>query len=117
MKAVSGRWSHRGGDITIRLERISGFGIDTAEIRQRIRVKGRFEDFFDTTDEELFDISPLYSEIEKDDSDFQKAVETLEKRLILHSLEKNKWNRTKTAMMLGLPRKTLFRKMKKYGLT
>ncbi|MGA1840153.1 MAG: sigma 54-interacting transcriptional regulator [bacterium] len=73
-------------------------------------------DFFDTTDEEPFDIGPLYSEIEKDDSNFQKAVETLEKRLILHSLEQNQWQRTKTAMMLGLPRKTLFRKMKKYGL-
>ncbi len=74
-------------------------------------------DFFDTTNEELFDITPLYSEIEKDDSDFQKAVETLEKRLILHSLEENQWHRTKTAIALGLPRKTLFRKMKKFGLT
>ncbi len=73
-------------------------------------------DFFDTDNLELDDIKMLYSEVEKKDSSFQKAIETFEKRLILHSLEQNQWHRTKTAMALGLPRKTLFRKIKKYGL-
>lgn len=74
-------------------------------------------DFFDTNKIEPDDISMLHSEFEKEGSRFQKVIETLEKRLILHSLEQNQWHRTKTAIMLGLPRKTLFRKMKKYGLT
>ncbi|MGA1871590.1 MAG: sigma 54-interacting transcriptional regulator [bacterium] len=73
-------------------------------------------DFFDTNTLELSALSMEPAELETKDSSFQKAIEIFEKRLILHSLEKNQWHRTKTALMLGLPRKTLFRKMKKYGL-
>jgi PAS domain S-box-containing protein len=39
-----------------------------------------------------------------------------ERRIILDTLEKYSWNRTQTASALGLPRKTLFRKMKKYNI-
>lgn len=39
-----------------------------------------------------------------------------EKHLILEALEKNKWNRTQSASMLKINRKTLFKKMKVHGI-
>ena len=45
-----------------------------------------------------------------------EAVEALEKTLIANALQQNRWRRGKTAAMLGIPRKTLQRKMEKYGL-
>ncbi|MCP4405618.1 MAG: PAS domain S-box protein [bacterium] len=50
-------------------------------------------------------------------SSLHEAVETLERQLILKSLEQEHWHRRHAAEALGIPRKTLFRKMKKYGLT
>jgi two-component system response regulator HydG/two-component system response regulator AtoC len=40
----------------------------------------------------------------------------IEKNLILETLIKNNWNQTKTAMELGISRKQLITKMKKFGL-
>jgi transcriptional regulator with PAS, ATPase and Fis domain len=44
------------------------------------------------------------------------AVEQAEKRVILNTLERCRWHKTQTAATLGVPRSTLRRKMKKYGL-
>lgn len=44
-------------------------------------------------------------------------VELFEKRLILRALERHRWQREVTAEALGIHRKTLFTKMKRYGLT
>jgi transcriptional regulator with PAS, ATPase and Fis domain len=44
------------------------------------------------------------------------AVEHAEKRVILNTLERHRWHKTLTAAALGIPRSTLRRKMKKYGL-
>ena len=49
-------------------------------------------------------------------SPLHKAVETLERELILRALEQEHWHRKHAAQALGIPRKTLFRKMKKYDL-
>ena len=46
----------------------------------------------------------------------RSAVERLEKSIISEALNQTNWNRTKAASMLGIPRKTLFRKMTKIGL-
>jgi PAS domain S-box-containing protein len=46
----------------------------------------------------------------------KSLMETYEKRLILAALEKNKWRRLKSASELNINRKTLFKKMKQYGL-
>jgi len=46
--------------------------------------------------------------------DYQK--EKTEKEVISKALEQNKFNKTDTASYLGMSRKTLFNKMKKYGL-
>jgi len=39
-----------------------------------------------------------------------------EKQMILQALEQHMWHRGKVARQLGLDRKTLFAKMKRYGL-
>jgi PAS domain S-box-containing protein len=46
----------------------------------------------------------------------QAAVENFEKKLIINALEQNRWHREKTASHLGLPPRTFYRKMKKFGL-
>lgn len=45
-----------------------------------------------------------------------RQVERLEKHVILSRLTKNRWNRSQTAKQLGIDRKTLFHKMKRFGL-
>jgi transcriptional regulator with PAS, ATPase and Fis domain len=49
-------------------------------------------------------------------STLQDAVEHTERRVILSTLERHRWHKTLTAAALGIPRSTLRRKMKKYGL-
>lgn len=46
----------------------------------------------------------------------QTTLLEIEREIILQALIKNKWNQTKTAQYLGLSRKQLINKMKKYGL-
>lgn len=45
-----------------------------------------------------------------------KPLQSVEKEWILETLRKQAWNRTKTAEALGFTRRTLFNKMKKYGI-
>lgn len=44
------------------------------------------------------------------------AVEAFEKNLIAKTLEMKRWHRIKAARALGISRRTLFRKMERYGL-
>lgn len=46
----------------------------------------------------------------------KSLMESYEKRLILWALDKNKWRRLQSAAELNINRKTLFKKMKQYGL-
>ncbi|MCP4396500.1 MAG: Fis family transcriptional regulator, partial [bacterium] len=48
--------------------------------------------------------------------ELHEAVETFEKQYITRTLEQQHWHRGNTATALGLPRRTLHRKMKKLGL-
>jgi PAS domain S-box-containing protein len=48
--------------------------------------------------------------------DFKGAVSDLEERLIRKALERTKWHKAKAANLLGLPRRTFFRKLKEYEL-
>ncbi len=50
------------------------------------------------------------------DTRLHEAVEALEMRLIRETLIRNKWRRVKTAEELGIPRRTLQRKVEKYGI-
>jgi transcriptional regulator with PAS, ATPase and Fis domain len=57
-----------------------------------------------------------------DETDYSKlgtlksAVSEFEKRLILKALEENRWHKGKVASLLGIDPKTLYRKMKRYGI-
>jgi PAS domain S-box-containing protein len=44
------------------------------------------------------------------------VLEAFEKQFISETLKSQKWKKTKTATLLGVSRKTLFRKMKQHGL-
>jgi PAS domain S-box-containing protein len=56
------------------------------------------------------------SEIEDHNLNLTEAVSTLEKRLILQALEKTRWHKANAATILGIPRRTLFRKIKLYEI-
>ena len=45
------------------------------------------------------------------------ALSAPEKQLIIDALEQNGWNRQATSRMLGINRTTLYKKMKKYGIS
>jgi len=45
-----------------------------------------------------------------------RTLEEMEKIYIHRTLEKNNWNRKKTAEELGIDQSTLWRKVKRYGL-
>jgi PAS domain S-box-containing protein len=47
---------------------------------------------------------------------FHEAVEAFEKQMIATALAHNAWHHGKTAKMLAIPPKTLYNKIKKYGL-
>ncbi len=57
-----------------------------------------------------------------DETDYSKlgtlksAVSEFEKKLILKALEENRWRKGKVASLLGIDPKTLYRKMKRYGI-
>ncbi|MDH7605956.1 MAG: sigma 54-interacting transcriptional regulator, partial [Melioribacter sp.] len=50
------------------------------------------------------------------DTNIRNSIEETEKELIISTLKKNMWNRTKTAKELNINPSTLWRKMKKYGI-
>lgn len=55
------------------------------------------------------------------ESEFQalplpEAMEAFEKKIILRMLQQQRWNQTKTAQVLGITRRSLIRRMEKYGL-
>ena len=55
-------------------------------------------------------------ETETADGDLDAMLEDFEKQVILQTLDRHRWQREVTADALGIHRKTLFTKMKKYGL-
>ena len=50
------------------------------------------------------------------DQPLSEAVGAFEKEYIAHLLKENQWHRSRVAELLGIDRRTLFRKMKTYGL-
>jgi transcriptional regulator with PAS, ATPase and Fis domain len=54
---------------------------------------------------------------EAEAGNLEVLLENYEKRIIMTMLERHRWQREATADALGIHRKTLFTKMKKYGLT
>ena len=58
-----------------------------------------------------------FEEIPGGARDLRSAVQIFEKRFILDALNKNRWQRGKVANALGIDPKTLYKKMKKAGLS
>ncbi len=56
-------------------------------------------------------------EILHQDISYRKALDQFEKELILNALNKTRWNRCEVTRLLGIPRRTLYQKMKKLGIT
>lgn len=57
------------------------------------------------------------SESEDSNGSLKDEIKNTEKDVILAALDKNRWQRQKTAQELGINRVTLYNKMKKYGLS
>jgi len=55
-------------------------------------------------------------ELEPENINLDVAVENLEKTFISRALDQTHWNRSKAAMLLGISRRCLFRKMKIFGM-
>lgn len=55
-------------------------------------------------------------EIMRNNPDLRTAVQNFEKRYITHLLEKNQWHRGKVSSVLNIDRRTLFRKIKEFGI-
>ena len=47
----------------------------------------------------------------------REAVKAFEKEFVSKALENNRWHRAKTASMLGIPERTLYRKLKRLRLS
>ena len=55
-------------------------------------------------------------EVEFESDSLDRALEHIEKDIILRTLERNQWKKNQTASALKINRKTLFRKLKKYEI-
>jgi PAS domain S-box-containing protein len=54
--------------------------------------------------------------LDRSASDFRQKMASFEKVLLLEALNKSNWKRNKATELLNIPRRTLYQKMKKYGL-
>jgi transcriptional regulator with PAS, ATPase and Fis domain len=59
---------------------------------------------------------PSSPEHQGNGQEFQHIMEEFERKLILSVLEQHRWNKSKTAATLGIPRRTLYRKMARYEI-
>ncbi len=56
------------------------------------------------------------TEVNQPSLTLHEAVDAFEKQCILQTLEHHHWRKVRTAQALGIGRKTLYRKMKQFGL-
>jgi PAS domain S-box-containing protein len=62
-------------------------------------------------------LGPAEPIIDQETEDLQAATEQFEKHFLLTMLERYHWHKMNTAKALGIPRRTLYRKLKKYGIS
>ena len=63
-----------------------------------------------------FESSLTETDISDTDEDLRSIIANVEKRVLERTLNEYRWHRSKVARHLGVDRKTLFTKMKRYGL-
>jgi len=85
------------------------FSMDTLQIRvmiltQQFRNRTRHKQNASST------------EVNQPSLTLHEVVEAFEKQFILQTLEHHHWRKVQTAQALGIGRKTLYRKMKQFGL-
>jgi transcriptional regulator with PAS, ATPase and Fis domain len=84
-------------------------------VLQRYNTLGRI-DFLDVSETQPVEVTDVLSELNDNDVGLRDVMDVLEKQYLVKILDQNRWHRGKTASVLQLPQKTLYRKMKKYQL-
>ncbi len=93
----------------------SGFiGIDRDITDRYLTKKGL--DLTGVCNAEFVENSDVSTESDEKDLGLREKLEDVEKKVLIRTLDQNHWHRTKTAEKLGIPLRTLHRKMKKYHL-
>jgi transcriptional regulator with PAS, ATPase and Fis domain len=83
-------------------------------VLQRYNTLGHI-DIFDVREAQPGEVTDILSEFDTDGG-LRKAMDAFERQYLVKVLDRNRWHRGKTSSVLRLPPKTLYRKMKKYGL-
>ncbi len=74
-------------------------------------------DFLDSAGGDMLGEEDLHGDLEEDGQwSLREAMSRYERKLISAALSRTRWRRGKAAALLGVDRKTLFRKMKELGL-
>ena len=116
---------------------VTGFSHEAVELLQRYRWPGNVRELVNVieravvlTKNAIIQPSDFPDALRRDDSfaelggrfaqagnQLKSALATPEKQLIIEALETHGWNRQETADALGINRTTLYKKMKKYGIS
>ena len=116
---------------------VTGFSHEAIEILQRYRWPGNVRELVNVveravvlTKNTVIQPSDLPEAVRREDhlaefggrlgigaNNLKSALATPEKQLIIETLESHGWNRQNTADALGINRTTLYKKMKKYGIS
>lgn len=118
-------------------KRVTGFSEDALHVMQRYRWPGNVRELVNVveravvlTKNTVIQIADLPESLRTEElhpdfagrmgsgaSSLKAALASPEKQLILDALESHGWNRQETADSLGINRTTLYKKMKKYGIS
>ena len=116
---------------------ISGFSLEAMELLQRYRWPGNVRELINVveravvlTKNTVIQVSDFPESLRREDNLFEpggrfgtiashlkSALASPEKQLIIEALETHGWNRQETADSLGINRTTLYKKMKKFGIS
>jgi len=77
---------------------------------------GEAIDVQDLTLEPVLTVTPVQQPVIKPIPATAHDRRQLEKQKILEALEQTGWNKSKAAKVLGMPRRTLYRRLKSYGI-
>jgi DNA-binding NtrC family response regulator len=96
--------------------KVTGFSQDALTALQTYSWPGNIRDLENAVQSALIVCKTGKIQLEHLPSRLNPQVENTERELLIKALEQCRYNKTDTAAHLGISRKTLFNKMKKYGL-